>query len=197
VGARQLRANVNDAGVEVDVVPDEAEHLGNPQARVEHSRDHQPVAWRADREQALDLGAAEHALAATLGPRTLVVLEPLDRVGDDPAAAAGEAHHALERRERARGGLRRAALASQSMQQLGDVVDRDRRDPPRAELGQEMAVEVVAVRLERARMALAHRDLGVEAFKPPASDTVEPQPRRHRRDSGLRGCDKRLTFGPR
>jgi hypothetical protein len=115
VGARQLRAHVDDAGVEVDVVPDEAEQLGDPQARVEHGRDHQPVAWRADREQALDLGAAEHALAATLGPRALVVLEPLDRVGDDPAAAAGEAHDALERPERARRGLRRAALAAQSM----------------------------------------------------------------------------------
>jgi hypothetical protein len=49
-----------------------------------------------------------------------------------------------------------------------------------------MAVELVAVRLERARMALARRDLGREALKPPADDSVEPQPRRDRRDSGLR-----------
>jgi hypothetical protein len=105
------------------------------------------------------------------------VLEPLDRVGDDPAAAAGEAHDALERRERARRGLRRAALAAQPMEQLGDVVDRDRRDPPPTERRQEMAVEVVPVRLERARMALARRYLGPEALKPPAGDRVEPQPR--------------------
>jgi hypothetical protein len=197
VGARQLRAHVDDASVEVDVVPDEAEHLGDPQARVEHGRDHEPLAGRADREQALYLGAAEHPLATTLGPRALVVFEPLDRVGDDPAAAAGEAHDALERPERARRGLRRAALAAQSMQQLGDVVDRDRRKPPRAERRQEMAVEVVAVRFERARMALARRYLGLEALKPPADDSVEPQLRRDRRDSGLRGCDKRQAFGAR
>jgi len=40
VGARELSAHVNDAGTDVDVVPDEAEHLGDPQARVEHGRDH-------------------------------------------------------------------------------------------------------------------------------------------------------------
>jgi hypothetical protein len=60
-----------------------------------------------------------------------------------------------------------------------------------------VAVELVAVRLERARMALARRDLRLEALKPPAGDGVEPQPRRYRRDSGFRGRDKRLAFGPR
>jgi len=76
------------------------------------------------------LAAAEHALAAALRPGSLVVLEPLDRVGDDPAAAAREAQHALQRRERARRGLGRAAAAPQLVQQLGDVVDRERGDPP-------------------------------------------------------------------
>ncbi len=117
-------------GREVDVVPDEPEHLGDPQAGVEHGRDHQPLARRAGCEQALDLGAAEHPLAAPLWPGALVVLEPLDRVGDDPTAAAGEAHHALERRERARRRFRRAAIAAQLVQQLSDVSDRDRRGPP-------------------------------------------------------------------
>ncbi len=82
VGSRELRTHVDDAGGEVDVVPYEAEHLGDPQAGVEHGRDHQPVAWRAERQQPLDLRAAEHALAATLRPRALVVLEPLDGVGN-------------------------------------------------------------------------------------------------------------------
>jgi hypothetical protein len=36
------------------------------------------------------------------------------------------------------------------VQQLGDVVDRERGDPPPPEGGQEMSVELVAVRLERA-----------------------------------------------
>jgi hypothetical protein len=58
------------------------------------------------------------------------VLERLDGVGDDPAAAAREAHDALERRKRARRGLRRATRAPQPVQQLGDVVDRERGDRP-------------------------------------------------------------------
>ena len=90
MGARELGAHVDHAGREVDVVPDQAEQLGDAQAGVEHGRDHQPVARRAGREQALDLGAAEHALAAALRPGALVVLEPLDGVGDDPAAAAAK-----------------------------------------------------------------------------------------------------------
>jgi hypothetical protein len=132
VGARELRAHVDHAGREIDVVPDQAEHLRDAQAGVEDGRQHQPVARRAGREQALDLGAAEHALAAPLRPGALVVLEPLDRVGEDPAAAARKAQHALERRQRARRGLGRAALAPQLVQQFGDVVDRDRGDrtPP-------------------------------------------------------------------
>ena len=130
VGARELGAHVDHAGREVDVVPDEAEHLGDAQAGVEDGRDHQPVARRAGAEQPLDLGAAEHALAAALRPWALVVLEQFDRVGDYPAAAAREAQHALERRQRARRGLRRAAGAPQLVQQLGDVVDRERGDPP-------------------------------------------------------------------
>src|ERR687887_647358 len=93
--------------------------------------------------------------------RALVVLEPLDGVGDDPTAAAREAHHALERRERARRGLRRTALAAQQVQQLSDVVDRDRGDPPPPERREQVAVELVAVRLERARVALADRVLAI------------------------------------
>jgi hypothetical protein len=133
VGARQLRAHVDHPCGEVDVVPDEAEQLGDVQAGVEDGRDHQPVARRADREQALDLGAAEHALAAPLRPGAFVVLEQLNGVGDDPTAAAREAHDALERGECARRGLRRAARAPQLVQQLGDVVDRERGDRPRPE----------------------------------------------------------------
>jgi hypothetical protein len=93
---------MDDAGREVDVVPDQAEQLGDAQAGVEDGGDHEPVAGRACAEQALDLGAAEHALAAGLRPRAFVVLEQLDGVGDDPTAAAREPHYALQRRKRAR-----------------------------------------------------------------------------------------------
>jgi hypothetical protein len=101
VGARELRAHVNHSGGEVEVVPDEAEQLGDAQAGKENRRQHQPIARRADREQALDLSAAQHALAPPLWPGALFVLEQLDRVGHDPATAAGKTHHALQRRERA------------------------------------------------------------------------------------------------
>jgi hypothetical protein len=35
VGARELGAHVDQAGAEIDVIPDEAEQLGDPQAGVE------------------------------------------------------------------------------------------------------------------------------------------------------------------
>jgi hypothetical protein len=106
------------------------------------------------------------------------VLEQLDGIGDDPAAAAGEAHDALERRERARCGLCRAALSAQRIEQSGDVVDGERRDPPPRERRQQVAVELVAVRLKRARVTLAGGDLGLEALKPSAGDGLEGKPRR-------------------
>jgi hypothetical protein len=133
VGARELRAHVDHAGREVDVVPHHADHLRDAQAGVEDGGHHQPVVRRAGAKQPLDLRAAEHALAAPPRPGALVVLEQLDRVGDDPAAAAREAHHALERRERARRGLRRAARTPQLVQQLGDVIDRERGNRPQPE----------------------------------------------------------------
>jgi hypothetical protein len=41
-----------------------------------------------------------------------------------------------------------------------------------------MAVELVAVRLERARVTLAGGDLRLEAVEPPAGDRLEAKPRR-------------------
>jgi hypothetical protein len=64
------------------------------------------------------------------------------------------------------------------VQQLGNVVDRDRGDRPPPERRLQVAVELVAVRLERARVALAGGDLGFEALKPPAGDGLEAKPRR-------------------
>jgi hypothetical protein len=43
-----------------------------------------------------------------------------------------------------------------------------------------VAVELVAVRLQRARVTLACGDLGLEALEPPAGDGLEAKPRRDR-----------------
>jgi len=125
------------------------------------------------------------------------VLEPLDWVGDDPAAAAGEAHHGLERRERTRRGLRRAARRPQVLQQVGDVVDRDRGDRPPPERREKVAVELVAARLERARMTLAGGDLGLEALEPPAGTGLERKPRREGQLPFARRRDQRRPRTPR
>jgi len=103
-------------GGEIDVVPGQAEQLGDAKSAVQDGRDHQAVARDAGAEQALDLGATQHSLAAALWPRTLIALELLDRVGAHRAVAAGEAHYALERRQCVRRGLCRAPLAPQGVQ---------------------------------------------------------------------------------
>jgi hypothetical protein len=74
---------------------------GDPEPAVEGGRDHQPPAPRRSAERPLDLVAAKHALAPPPGAWAFVALEQLDRIAGDPAMAAGEAHHALERRQRA------------------------------------------------------------------------------------------------
>jgi hypothetical protein len=65
------------------------------------------------------------------------------------------------------------------VQRPGDVVDRERGDPPPPEGCYEMAVELVAVRLERARVTLAGGDLRLEAFEPPPA-TVSKRSRGER-----------------
>ena len=123
------------------------------------------------------------------------MLEQLDRVGDDPVAAARQAQHALERRERARRGLRRTARTPQLVQQLGDIVDCERGDPAPAQARQQVALELVAVGLERARVALAGGDLRLEASHQPA--TVS---KRSRGETGTlsfaRGRDQRQPLTP-
>jgi hypothetical protein len=60
-----------------------------------------------------------------------------------------------------------------------------------------MAVELVAVRLERTRVTLAGGDLRFEAFKPPAGDSVEAKPWRDRHAAGARSRDQRQPLAPR
>jgi hypothetical protein len=60
-----------------------------------------------------------------------------------------------------------------------------------------MAVELVAVRLESTRVALAGRDPGLEAVKPPGSDCLEAQQWRDRNLPFARRRDQRQPLPPR
>lgn len=88
----------------------------------------------------------------------------------------------------------RAALQPQVQQQPGHVVNRDERHPPAGQSGQRVAVELVAVRLECARVAVPRRDLRLEALQPQAGHGVEAQSRRDRYAAGLDRRDQRDTL---
>jgi hypothetical protein len=56
-----------------------------------------------------------------------------------------------------------------------------------------VALDVVAVRLERALAAFAGRDPRLKALEPPGDDRVEAKVRRERRFTTLGGCYQRLA----
>src|SRR5437588_5915242 len=101
VGAGELRADMDHARGKVNVVPHEAEQLGDPQTGVEGGRDYKPVAWRARCEQPLNLASSQHALAPAGWSWSLMGFQLLDRIGRDPAVAARVADDAVQRCERA------------------------------------------------------------------------------------------------
>jgi hypothetical protein len=85
MGARELRPDVELAAVEVEVRPDQAQELGDPQAGVDRHGDQGATARRAGDQEANDLVAAEDPLSARHRMGTLSGLQPLDRVVGDPA----------------------------------------------------------------------------------------------------------------
>jgi hypothetical protein len=112
--------------------------------------------------------------------RALLGLERLDRIGRDPAAATGEAQDALQRSEGVGGGLRRAPGDAEFVDQSGDVLDPERSDPPVAEAGQDVVIEVEAERLVCTGVPFSGRHHLLEACAPAAGDGVEAQARRGR-----------------
>jgi len=97
--ACELMADVNDAGGEVNVVPAEAEHLGEPHACVGAGEEQRPVSSRASGEEPGELRLREDALVGAQGMRPLVALEPLEGMRGDVAAAQREREDAAERPE--------------------------------------------------------------------------------------------------
>ena len=138
--------------------------------------DDQPVARRARRKQALDLLAAEHSLAPPHRSRALVRFELVNRIDRDSSVPAGAADDAVQRRERAGRGPSASSPLCAARPQRSDVIDRQRAHSPAREGRQQVTLEVVAVRLERAGVSLADGDLGLEARDPPARGRVEPKP---------------------
>jgi hypothetical protein len=167
VGAGELRSDPDQPGGEIYVGPHQPEQLGDPQAAEERGLDQQAAGPRAGAEQPLDLRPPQNPAArAPRRARALPGLEQLDRVGEDPAAPAGEAQHALQGRDGVGGRLRLAPGAAQLADQRGDVLDPDRGDPPPAESRQQVVVEVEAVGLVGARPAIAGRHHRLEALAP-------------------------------
>lgn len=62
------------ARVQVDVIPDQPEQLGDPHPGEQRRRDQRPISGGAAGKQPGDLVAPEHALDVQLGPRTLTAL---------------------------------------------------------------------------------------------------------------------------
>jgi hypothetical protein len=84
--ARELMANVDHRGGEIDVMPAQREQLGEAQAGEGSGGEQGPVPLRAGAEQASELALAEHALLALRRVRALVAFEPPERMRADVAA---------------------------------------------------------------------------------------------------------------
>ena len=123
--ARELVADVDHPSGEVDVIPAQAEHLGEPHARVGAGRKQRPVADGARREQASELGLTEHAQARRRGMRALIPLQTGERVRNDVATAEGEAENAAERSEHPFDRPGREPLRLESVHDRDEVVGRD------------------------------------------------------------------------
>jgi hypothetical protein len=88
----------------------------------------------------------------------MVALEPRDGIYGYPAVPAGVVKPAVKRRERGRRCLRGERLALQPKKQPGDVVDGDHADLSRAEHWQEIVLELIPMRLQRAATDWEYRE---------------------------------------
>jgi hypothetical protein len=95
-------ADVENALLEVDVHPAQAEELLQAQSGEGGGREDRPVARQGGVEECAELLEGEHArVALRLAPRELVGVEAAERVVADHAAADGECEHPPQRGEHA------------------------------------------------------------------------------------------------
>ncbi len=146
--ARELMANMHNAGDEVDVLPAQSEHLGETHARVRAGQKQRPIAARARGEETGELRRGEDALVGAERVRPLVALEPVERVSGDVAAAKREREHAAERGEDPLDRPRRKTRRLQLPHDRDDIGGGDQRKTAPAESGQQVAVQLRAVEIE-------------------------------------------------
>ena len=174
--ARELVADVDDAGGEVDVVPAEREHFGEAHAGVRPGEKQRLVSARAGGEKTSELGLGEDALIGAQRTRPLVPLKPMERMRRDIAAAEREGEDTAERTEDPLDRPRRQTLRLQLARDRDDVVGRDQRQPASAKPGQQVVVQLRAVEIDRPIAPFARSDLGLELSEPAIRDLCKGQP---------------------
>jgi hypothetical protein len=173
----ELMADVDDAGGEVDVVPAEAEHLGEPHARVRAGEKQRPISPWTGGEESDEFFLREDALVGTKRMRSLIALEPVEGVGVDVAAAKREREDAAERTEDPLDCPGRQTVRLQLARDCDDIIGCEQRQASSAEPRQKVAMELRAVEIERPVAPLACSDLRLELSEPPTRDLGECQPR--------------------
>jgi hypothetical protein len=102
--------------------------------------------------------------------RPLVPLKPMERMRREIAAAEREGQDTAERTEDPLDRPRRQTLRLQLARDRDDVVGREQRQPAAAKPGQQVAVQLRAVEIERPIAPLACSDLGLELGEPAIRD---------------------------
>jgi hypothetical protein len=132
----ELVSDVNDAGGEVDVLPAQAQHLGEPHARVRARDEQRPIVTWTGGEESRELCAGEDALIGAQRVRSLVALEPVEGMSGDVAAAKREREYAAERAQDSLDRSRRQTVRLQLAHYCDDIVGCDQRQPTSAEARQ-------------------------------------------------------------
>ena len=96
MGPRELGSDVNQAAVEIDVIPSQPQQLGEPHSGVQRRRDQISVSRQRVAQQPRELVTPEHPLRMALGARALTSFKLLDWALRDPAVAHREAQYVVQ-----------------------------------------------------------------------------------------------------
>src|SRR5439155_20472950 len=116
------------------------------------------------------------ALIGAQWMRSLVALEPVEGMRVDVTAAKRERENAAERAEDPLDRQRRETVSLQLARDCDVVVGGDQRQPAIAESGQQVAMELRAIEIERPLAPLTGRGLRFELGEPAAGHLGEGEP---------------------